>query len=79
MGYTRVTITSVYIASVALTFQVDLVGQNQSSSISQLKSYVSSSDFSTFSNYTVLGNGRLGGSVDVSETGYRADTNGVTQ
>jgi hypothetical protein len=63
--YSRVILRSVYIASVAVTFQVDLVEEDQRNNISQLSSYVSSSEsFSTFSNYSVMEDGR--GSVDVT-------------
>ena len=66
--YSRVTLSSVYIASVAVTFQVDLVEEEQSNNISQLNSYVSNSEsFSTFSNYSVMEDGR--GSVDVTVAG----------
>ena len=66
--YSRVILRSVYIASVAVTFQVDLVEEDQRSNISQLSSYVSSSEsFSTFSNYSVMEDGR--GSVDVTVAG----------
>ena len=67
VAYKRVILSSVYIASVALTFQVDLVEENQSSSISQLNVFVSSSNFSHFSNYSVIGNSS--GSVDVTQAG----------
>ena len=69
VAFTQVNLSSVYIASVALTFQVDLVEENQSSSISQLNSFVSSSNFSHFSSYSVLGNGSLGGSVEITQAG----------
>lgn len=65
VNFTGVNLSSVYIASLALTFQVDLVEGNQSSSISQLNSHVRS--LSHFSNYAVIGNTR--GSVDVTEAG----------
>ena len=57
--YSRVILRSVYIASVAVTFQVDLVEEDQRSNISQLSSYVSS--------YSVMEDGR--GSVDVTVAG----------
>ena len=66
--YTRVTLKSVYVASVAVTFQVDLVEEDQTSSISQLSSFVSDSEsFSSFDEYTVMDEGR--GSVDITVAG----------
>ena len=65
--FTEVTLSSVYIASLAVTFQVDLVQKNQSSSINELNSFVESPSFSHFSNYSIIGKAR--GSVEVTEAG----------
>ena len=68
VNYTQVILKSVYIASVAVTFQVDLIEEDQSSTISQFGSFVSSSEsFSNFGNYSVMEDGR--GSVDVTVAG----------
>ena len=68
VSYTRVSLKSVYVASVAVTFQVDLVEEEQSSRISQLSSFVRDSEtFSNFSDYPVMEEGR--GSVDITVAG----------
>ena len=68
VAYKRVALKSVYVASVAVTFQVDLVEEEQSRNISQLNSFVSNSEsFSSFSSYSVMEDGR--GSVDVTVAG----------
>ena len=57
--YKKVILSSVYIASLALTFQVDLDVEDQSNNVSRFTSFVSSSaSFSSFSNYSVKGSGR---------------------
>ena len=57
--YKKVILSSVYIASLALTFQIDLDVEDQSNNVSQFTSFVSSSaSFSSFSNYSVKDSGR---------------------
>ena len=65
ISYIEVYLKTVSVASVSITFQVDLVGGNQSSGISQLNSFLES--FSTFSNFSVSEDGR--GLVDITVAG----------
>lgn len=67
VAFTDVTLSSFYIASLAVTFQVDLVQKNQSGSINRLNTFMKSPQFSNFSNYSVIGNTR--GSVDITQAG----------
>ncbi|CAI8001269.1 Adhesion G protein-coupled receptor L1 [Geodia barretti] len=67
--YKKVILSSVYIASLALTFQVDLDVEDQSNNVSRFTSFVSSSaSFSSFSNYSVKGSGRGTLGVTVKDT-----------
>ena len=66
--YSRVNLQSAFIASVSVTFQVELEEGDQSENITQLSTFLGSPEaFSTFSNYTVMEDGR--GVVDVSIAG----------
>ena len=77
MVYKQVILKSVYVASVAVTFQVDLAEKDQSSNISQFSSFVSSSEsFSNFSSYSVMEDGR--GSVDITVAGTEIDVVDIT-
>ena len=59
VAFKAVTLNSKYVASLALTFQVDLVPEDQSHNISQFASFLSSSEsFSGFINYSVKESGR---------------------
>ena len=66
--YSQVSLKSAYIASVAITFQVDLVEGDQTQNISEFSSFVEDSEiFSSFSGYSVMEGGR--GSLDVKVAG----------
>lgn len=59
LAFKAVTLNSKYVASLALTFQVDLVPEDLSHSISEFTSFLNSSEsFSSFSNYSVKESGR---------------------
>ena len=66
--YKRVSLQSAYIASVSVTFQVDLEEGDQSENITQLSMFLGDVErFSTFSDYNVMEDGR--GVVDISVAG----------
>ena len=66
--YSKVSVKSVYIASVAITFQVDLPDGNQSQNISKFNSFIEDPEsFSSFSDYSVMEDGR--GLVDITVAG----------
>ena len=66
--YSQVTIQSAYIASVAVTFHVDLVEGDQKANISQFNSFLENSEsFTSFNDYTVVEVGR--GIVHVTVAG----------
>ena len=66
--YSRVFLQSAYVASVSLTFQVDLWEGDQSENITQFSTFLRNSEaFLSFSDYTVMESGR--GLVDISVSG----------
>ena len=66
--YSRVTLQSVRVASVAVTFRVDLETGDQSENITQLSSFLRNSErFHSFNSYSVVEDGR--GVVDVTIAG----------
>ena len=68
--YSQVSLKSAYIdiPSVAITFQVDLVGGNQTYNFSRFSSFVEDSEsFSNFSGYSVMEGGR--GVLDITVAG----------
>ena len=66
--YSKVSVKSVYIASVAITFQVDLPEGDQSQNISKFNSFVGDPEsFSSFSDYSVMEGSR--GLVDITVAG----------
>ena len=68
VAYKRVSLQSAYIASVSVTFQVDLEEDDQSENITQLGMFLGDPErFSSFSDYNVMEDGR--GVVDISVAG----------
>ena len=68
MEYSQVSLQSVYISSVSLTFRIDLAAGDQSDNITQLSSFLANTErFSSFNDYSVMQGGR--GLVDVSVAG----------
>ena len=66
--YNEVFLQSAYIASVSLTFRVDLNDTNRMDNLTQLASFLNDPGaFSTFGEYTVMEEGR--GSLDVTASG----------
>ena len=66
--FNEVLLQSAYIASVSLTFRVDLNNTNKMDNLTQLTSFLNDPRaFSTFGNYTVMEEGR--GSLDVTASG----------
>ena len=68
--YSKVSVKSVYIASVAITFQVDLPEGDQSQNIFMFNSFVGDPEiFSSFSDYSVMEGSR--GLVDITVAGRK--------
>ena len=68
VAYKRVSLQSAYIASVSITFQVDLEEDDQSENITQLSMFLGDPEqFSSFSDYNVTEDGR--GVVDITVAG----------
>ena len=66
--YGQVSLQSVYVASVAVTFHVDLPERDQEENIAQLKSFLGNPDnFSSFNAFNVMEGGR--GVLDISVAG----------
>ena len=66
--YSQVTLQSAFIASVAVTFHVDLVEGDQKDNISQFRSFLENTEgFTSFSDYSVTENGR--GVIEVTVAG----------
>ena len=66
--YSQVSLQSVYISSVSLTFRIDLPAGDQGDNITQLSSFLGNTEqFSSFNDYSVTEGGR--GLVDVSVAG----------
>ena len=66
--YKQVSLQSAYLASVSVTFQVDLEEGDQSENITQLGMFLGDPErFSSFSDYNVMEDGR--GVVDISVAG----------
>ena len=71
--YSRVSLQSACVASVSLTFQVDLGDGDQSESMTRFSRFLGNSEaFPSFSDYTVMEGGR--GLVDISVSGIVAHT-----
>ena len=66
--YSRVSLQSAYIASVSVTFRIDLAAGDQSDNITRLSSFLANVEtFTSFNGYSVMEGGR--GLVDISVAG----------
>ena len=68
VAYSRVILQAAYIASVSLTFRVDLEGGDQMDNITQFTTFLGDQEaFFSFGDYIVMEGGR--GSLDVTASG----------